>query len=163
MKTKSNIFLVFIGLVFIILASCAGREVYPGFHHIENGKWHRDSLLRFTIDSLGPFPGREYKVTIELTTNRGYHYRDLWLLVDQDLSDSLVHTDTLHYYLADEYGRWLGASAGGLNQLSLPYRSFMLRDSTYHYRLAIRHTMEDKMLRGVEKVGIKLVEVNRNY
>lgn len=104
-----------------------------------------------------PAPNAEYEVTIELTTNRSYPYRDLWLQIDQDLTDSLVRIDTLRCLLANEYGRWLGGSAGGLNQLSLAYRSFLPRDSVSHYRLAIRHAMDDERLRGVEKVGIKLV------
>ena len=99
---------------------------------------------------------------MELTTNRSYPYRDLWLQIDQDLTDSLVRSDTLRYLLADEYGKWLGSGAGGLNQLSLPYRSFIPRDSVYSYQLTIRQIMDDELLRGVEKVGIKLVETNGN-
>lgn len=160
MRTKSNIFSIFAGLLFALLGSCSGGEVYSRFHHIENGKWYRDSLLVFTIDSL--IPTSEYEVTIELTTNRSYPYRDLWLQIDQDLTDSLVRTDTLRCLLADEHGKWLGSGAGGLNQLSLSYRSFIPRDSVYNYQLTIRQAMDNELLRGVEKVGIKLVEAHGN-
>jgi gliding motility-associated lipoprotein GldH len=160
--TKRNIFAVFAGLLFITLAACSGGEVYSRFHHIGDGKWRRDSLLVFTLDSLNLAPGATYNVIVELTTNRGYPYRDLWLQIEQDLTDSLVRTDTLRYLLADEYGKWLGSGAGGLNQLSMPYRSFMPRDSVYNYRLAIRQIMADDLLRGVEKVGIKVVEADRS-
>ncbi len=73
-----------------------------------------------------------------------------------------MRTDTLRYFLADEYGKWLGGSVGGLTQFSLPYCSFNLRDSVCHYRLSVRHAMDDEILRGVEKVGIKLNRVNGN-
>ncbi|WP_158602508.1 gliding motility lipoprotein GldH [Proteiniphilum sp. X52] len=158
MRTKSNISILFAGLFFTLLASCSGKEVYSRFHHIENGKWCRDSVLVFEIDSLARPYGAGYDVTVELTTNRGYLYRDLWLLIDQNLTDSLVRTDTLHCLLADEYGKWLGSGAGGLNQLSLPYRTFIPRDSVYNYRLMIRQGMDEDQLRGVEKVGIKIIE-----
>ena len=158
MRTKSDAFILFAGLFFTILASCSGEEVYSRFHHIQNGKWYRDSVLVFEIDSLAPPSGAGYDVTVELTTNRGYLYRDLWLLIDQDLTDSLVHTDTVHCLLADEYGKWLGGGAGGLNQLSLPYRTFIPRDSVYNYRLIIRQAMDEDQLRGVEKVGVKIIE-----
>lgn len=131
--------------------------MYSCFHHIENGKWYRDSVLVFTIDSLISTAGHGYDVTVELTTNHSYPYRDLWLQIDQDLTDSLVRTDTLRCLLADEHGRWLGSGTGGLSQLSLYYRSFIPRDSVYHYRLTIHQIMEDEILRGVEKVGIKVV------
>ncbi|SFL10553.1 gliding motility lipoprotein GldH [Proteiniphilum acetatigenes] len=160
MRTKSNIFILFAGLFFTILASCSGKEVYSRFHHIENGKWYRDSVLIFAIDSLVPSSGAGYDVTVELTTNLSYPYRDLWLLIDQNLTDSLAHTDTLRCLLADEYGKWLGGGAGGLNQLSLPYRTFIPRDSVYNYRLTIRQGMDEDQLRGVEKVGIKIIETS---
>ena len=162
MRTKSDVFSIFVGLLSIVLASCSEKEGYSCFHHIENGKWYRNSPLVFTIDSLTPSQGTGYEVTVELTTNRSYPYRDLWLQIEQDLTDSLIRTDTLRCLLADEYGRWLGSGIGGLNQLSLPYRSFIPRDSMYHYRLTIRQAMGDELLRGVEKVGIKLVEVRSN-
>jgi gliding motility-associated lipoprotein GldH len=157
-RTMSNIFLVFTGLLFAIFASCSGKEVYSRFHHLEGGKWCRDSVLVFTMDSLEYSSDAEYMVTVELTTNRSYPYRDLWLIIDQNLTDSLVCTDTLRLLLADEHGKWLGGGVGGLNQLSLPYRSFIPtpRDSMHHYRLTIRHGMDEELLRGVEKVGIKM-------
>jgi gliding motility-associated lipoprotein GldH len=157
-KTKRNIFLAFTGLLFITLAACSGGEVYARFHHIENGKWRRDSQFVFTLDSLNPAPNATYNVIVELTTNRSYPYRDIWLQIDQNLTDSLVRTDALQHLLADENGKWMGSSAGGLNHYSLPYRSFAPRDSVYDYRLTIRQAMRDELLRGVEKVGIKVVE-----
>lgn len=164
MRTKSNIFSLFAGLLFTLLISCSGGETYSRFHHIENGKWYRDSFLVFTIDSLTPSLGIGFDVTIELTTNHSYPYRNLLLEIDQNLTDPIIRTDTLRFLLADEHGRWLGSGAGGLNQLSLPYRSFVPapRDSMHQYRLIIRQAMEDNPLRGVEKVGVKLVEVNWN-
>jgi gliding motility-associated lipoprotein GldH len=163
-KTKHDIFRVLAGLLFTVLVSCSGGEDYSCFHHIKNGKWCRDSLLVFTIDSLIHSPGAIYDVTVELTINRGYPYRDLWLQIDQNLTDSHVRTDTLRYLLADEYGKWLGSGAGGLNHFSLPCRSFMPRDSVYNYRLTVRHAMDDDLLQGVEKVGIKIAEADAdNY
>lgn len=160
MITKSNIFLLCIGLFSASLSSCSEGEAYSHFHHLEKGKWHRDSLLVFSIDSVITF-GTAYDVTVELTTNHGYPYRNLWLLVDHNLADSLIRTDTLRCLLANEHGKWLGSGAGGLNQLSLTYRSFIPRDSVYNYRLVIRHGMDGTLLRGVEKVGIKLFESDK--
>ena len=164
MRTTSNLFPLFTGLLVALLISCTGGETYSRFHHIENGKWYRDSSLLFTIDSLSPPLGTDYDVTVELTTNHGYPYRNLLLEIDQNLTDTIVHTDTLRLLLADEHGRWLGSGAGGLNQLSFPYRSFRSasRDSLSRYTLTIRQTMEDNPLKGVEKVGIRLVETNKN-
>lgn len=159
-RTKSNILSIFTGLVFIVLSSCADGDRYTRFHHIENGMWHNDSSLVFSIDSVSFVPETAYDVTIELTTNRSYPYRDIWLVIDQDLTGTAVRTDTLKALLANENGKWLGSGVGGLNQFSLPFLSFTPRDSTYHYRLTIRQGMHINPLRGVEKVGVKVVEAN---
>lgn len=141
-----------------MLASCSGGEAYTHYYHINDGKWCRDSVLVFAIDSLTHPLGKSYDVTVELTINRAYPYRDLWVVVNQDLTDSIVHADTIRYLLADEYGKWLGGGTGGLNQFSFPFLSFIPRDSVFHYRLTIRQVMDDKLLQGVEKVGIKIVD-----
>ena len=148
------------GLLFSFLLSCAEGEAYYRFHHIDKGKWYRDSTLVFRMDSIALHPAKKYDVTIEISTNRAYPYRDLWVQIDQNLTDTLFRSDTLHYRLADDYGRWLGSGAGGLNQLSLPYLSSVPLDTTYPYAVHIRQTMTDDPLTGVEKVGVKVVAVN---
>ncbi|MEN6588900.1 MAG: gliding motility lipoprotein GldH [Proteiniphilum sp.] len=148
------------GLLFSSLLSCAEGEVYYRFHHIENGRWYRDSTLVFSMDSVALHPAKRYDVTIEITTNRAYPYRDLWVQINQNLTDTLFRSDTLHYRLADDYGRWLGSGAGGLNQLSLPYLSSVPLVTTCPYAVHIRQTMTDDPLAGIEKVGVKVVAVN---
>ncbi len=142
----------------VFLLSCSKGETYYRFHHTDNGKWHRDSVFVFPLDSFSVLPGSHYEVTVELTTNRGYPYRDLWLRIDEVLRDSTVRIDTLRCLLADEHGRWLGNGVGGLNQLSLPYRTFVPRDSGYLHSFKLRHCMGDTELKGVEKVGIRIID-----
>lgn len=148
-------FLFFV-LLLSVLTSCAEDEVYYHFHHISGGKWYHDSRLTFRIDTLELLPSKRYDVAIEITSNRSYPYRDLWMQISHDFTDTLFHTDTLHYRLADEYGRWLGNGAGGLNQLSLPYLSSIMPDTIRSHALYIRQIMNDDPLGGVEKIGVKV-------
>lgn len=143
------------------LASCSGGEVYYHFHHIDQAKWQRDNVLIFTMDSALFQSDKEYNLSIELSTNPGYPYRDLWLKVDHNLTDTVFHTDTLHITIADEQGIWLGSGVGGIHQLSSPYLGQLypsLRDSITGYRVIIGQLMHDNPLKGVEKVGLKIVE-----
>ncbi len=159
MTARRNFF-VGMACLLLVLTSCADSEVYYRFHHLEKGKWYQDSVLVFTIDSALLHPGNPYSLFIELTTNRGYSYRDLWLRVDHNLTDTLFHSDTLHVEVSDEQGRWLGSGAGGLNQLSVPYLKHVhpaVRDSVTGYRVMIRQTMSDNPLQGVEKIGLKVI------
>ena len=159
-RMRRSIRFLLTGLLFTSLLSCAEGEVYYRFHHIGKGRWYRDSTIVFSIDSVGLHPAKRYDVTLEITTNRAYPYRDVWMLVNQNLTDTLFRSDTLHYRLADDYGRWLGSGAGGLNQLSLPYLSSVHLVTPYPYKVLIRQIMTDDPLTGIEKVGIKVVAVH---
>lgn len=161
MRSRNNILFLVAGLLFSSLISCAEGEVYYRFHHIEKGKWYRDSSLIFTMDSLKIRGGATYDVTIEISSGYLYPYRNLWLQIDHNLADSLFRSDTLQYRLANENGQWLGSGVGGLNQLSLPYLSSLPLDTAQHYWLSIRQMMSDDPLIGIEKVGVKVKEVNK--
>lgn len=148
-------------LLLFTLASCSKGEMYYRYHHVQHGKWHRDSSLLFAIDPVALQPGRPYGLSIELSFNNAYPYQDLWLLVEHNLTTSPFHADTLHVKVADERGRWLGTGVGGLHQLSIAYPHVVrptTRDSTTGYRVTVAHYMDDNPLKGVEKVGLKLVQ-----
>src|SRR5690554_1068971 len=103
--------------------------------------------------------GKQYSFTIELSSNRSYPYRDLWLDVGHNLTDTLFHVDTLRVMLMDEQGKWMGSGVGGLNQFSVPYLlnlSPVARDSVTGYTIWIKQVMGDNPLHGVEKVGLKV-------
>lgn len=161
MRTRNNILISVAGVLFLLLLSCSKGELYYRYHHIEKGKWYRDSTLIFTMDSLDIPAGRRYDVTIEISSAHIYPYRNLWVQIDHNLADTLLQSDTLHYLLADEHGKWLGSGVGGLNQLSLPFLSSIPLERAHHYRLTIKQVMNDDPLTGIEKVGLKVMEVNR--
>ena len=148
-------------LLLIVSASCSKGEVYYRFHHLQHGKWHRDSSLLFAVDSTVLQPGKPFSLSIELSFNNSYPYQDFWLRVEHNLTDPFFRSDTLYVKVADERGRWLGSGVGGLHQLSIacPYVVRpTARDSTTGYRVTMAHYMDDNPLKGVEKVGLKLVQ-----
>ena len=160
MRTRNNILFFVAGVLLLLLASCSDGEVYYRFHHIDKGKWYRDSTLRFTMDSLDTRAGVAYDVTIEISSGHIYPYRNIWLQINHNLTDTLLRSDTVQYRLADDHGKWLGSGAGGLNQLSLPFLTSIPLDTAHHYRLAIAQVMNDDPLTGIEKVGLKVMEVS---
>lgn len=160
MRATHNIVLISAAVLLTILTACAEGEVYYRFHQIGKGQWFRDSTLVFTMDSLDLPPGVRYDVTIELTTSGVYPYRDLWLQIDHNLADTVFHRDTMHYQLADGYGKWLGSGVGGLHQLSLPFLSAVSLDRSRKYKLGIGQIMNDDPLTGIEKAGLKVMATN---
>lgn len=152
---RSNRLLVFFAVLFFF-PSCYRGEDYYSFRQIGSSNWSRQTVLEYFLDSLPVDPGKRYDVWIEIVSSKRYPYRNLWLGICQNLSDTVFRNDTLEIELADKYGKPFGRGAAGLYQLSLPYKTGILLDSVRSYRIALRHEMKEDTLRGVEKVGIKV-------
>lgn len=145
-------------LFFPFLSSCTEGEEYYFYNHIKESKWFSDSVLLFHLDSVRFNPQIEYSFSLELATTGLYPYREIWLEITHNLTDTIMQTDTLKHELTDDYGRWLGGGSGGINQSSLQIINNVHLDSARVYNLSINHLMSDNPLNGVEKVGIKIIQ-----
>jgi len=157
MRNRARYFIAI--LMVILFSSCNRGEIFYRFQHIPQGKWYTDNAVVFLMDSLDFRQDRKYQVFIELSANKTYPYRDLWLFVEHNLTDSGFGRDSVHLFLVDEFGRRLGSGVGGLRQLSIPFLTDIPLDTVQVYMLRIRHGMVDNPLRGIEKVGVKVVEL----
>ena len=151
-----NRFLSALLLVAALLSSCHEGEVYYRFHPITNGSWSKETSLDFRLDSLRVSPGRRYDISLEIVNSSQYPYQNLWLLVQQNVTDTLSTTDSIEIKLADAHGKWQGSGSAGLYQLSIPYKTGIALDSARAYLIRIRHGMKNDALKGVEKVGVKV-------
>jgi gliding motility-associated lipoprotein GldH len=155
---RNNIFYSFVFLFAILFLSCNGGEIFYRFHHISQGQWRTNDMAVFTMDSLDFRQDKKYIISIELSVNSTYPYRDLWLIVEHNLTDSVFRRDTVQTFLVDEFGKRLGSGIGGLRQLSMPFLLNIVPDTAQVYEVIIKHGMRDNPLRGIEKVGVKVVE-----
>jgi gliding motility-associated lipoprotein GldH len=136
--------------------SCNKQEIYYRFHEIKNVEWAQDDTLFFDIDSTLYELDRPYRLSIEVTNNVNYPYRNIWFFMQTDIDSDSVFTDTSkQFQLADEFGKWKGSGFGSLFQTSLPAGDIVFRQKR-NYRIKIEHGMRDEPLKGIEKVGIKI-------
>ncbi len=141
----------------VLLFSCGESEEYYAFKYISDGRWSKDSVLCLQFDSLRLNSSDVYHVDIEIIHNKSYPYQDLWLLIGNNLQDSILQYDTLKCLVNDQYGRWLGSGGSGLHQVSVSYKkNISVQDSVKNYCFFIRQFMRDDPLLGVEKIGVKM-------
>ena len=160
-KTKkvSSSTLYFVATLLVIaLSSCNRGEMFYRFQHIPHGSWQTGEAVVFTMDSLDFRTDGKYQVFIELSTNNTFAYRNLQLFVEHNLVDPFFCRDTLQLALIDEFGRRLGSGVGGLRQLSIPLFTNITLDTAQVYEIRIEHGMERNPLRGVERVGVMVIE-----
>lgn len=153
---KNNSFIILVLL--LIFSSCGERETYLRFQELENSDWAIDQTLVFNLDSVNIKPDVPYDISIELTNNVNYPYRNLWLSISLEENDSIVIERDVQFILADEYARWTGAGFGSLFQSSHPLRQKKIFTTTSNLSIYIRHKMQDEKLHGIERVGIKIKE-----
>ena len=164
------------------LAACHTDTVYHVYHPVSENGWSKQDTLTYTLsDSLKTGC---YQLEVDIRHTEAYPYRDIWLelaferrkpqqqlAVTSELEDSLdmnepdIPTDsmmwvrdTLHFYLADEQGRWLkGGTIGSLYQFSAPARPFCLNEKDGK-TFRIIHIMKDNPLQGIHDIGLRLFQ-----
>ena len=155
---KNNVLVFTLLLLLFIVSSCGRREAYYQFRELKNGDWAIDQTLLFEIDSATVTPDIAYDISIELTNNVDYPYRNFWISMEVVDGDSMRSEKEIEFVLADEYGKWQGAGFGSLYQSSHTVFERLVFDEGESYKVYIRHKMQDKKLHGIEKVGIKIKE-----
>ncbi len=146
--------LLFIAFTLFASVSCHNDAVYFKYQTIQGNGWNKDSTCGFDVQI--DKPEHAYNVYVN-TRNRGeYPYQNLWLFIKQITPDSIVTNDTIEFYLADEFGKWLGKGVGSAFNMPVLYRQNFKFQQKGVYRFEIQHGMRDSVLVGLNDVGIKV-------
>lgn len=131
------------------------------YAEMKGGQWKQNDTLFFTIDSTDIEVGISYDLSLEVTNNISYPYSNIWFFVQSDFqNDSIFAHTAKEYQLADEYGKWEGSGFGSLYQLSCPFERVIFKERR-NYHIKIEHGMRDEPLIGIEKVGVKLISIEK--
>jgi gliding motility-associated lipoprotein GldH len=145
-----DLFLIFCAL---LLVACSRQELFCHFQVIEEGIWHRDSIMRFEVavsDTLSPCD-----ISIALRNSDRYPYKNIWLFVSIQKPSGELRRDTIECQLADNYGKWYGKGIS-LYELSIPYETGFTYPQSGVYIYTIAHAMRDDFLTGVSEVGLQV-------
>lgn len=129
----------------LITASCQDNTIYHTYHPVNAHGWERTDTLVYTLPD--PMPVSEScTFEIGIRHNDSYHYRDLWLAMDND---------TLHLYLADSIGNWKGSGIGNTRLFTDTIRPARSTQDTLR-EIRIRHIMQDTPLTDIRDIGIRI-------
>ena len=156
MANRFTLFLVVLAVLFVALSCNQDEEAYYKFLPIPQNEWTKHHDITFLLDSSANIATSRYTISLELVHNISYPYKNLYLLVDYTLQDSILLQDTVECVLVDGAGRWEGSGNGATRQLSVPYKTNFRIDTALHNEIVIRHAMQDLNLKGIEKIGLKV-------
>lgn len=149
---KGQIILLFL----FLLTACQKSTLYHSYQPVPNTGWQRNDTLFYPLNSS--LNTGYYEIQIGIRHLESYPYRDIWLEMSHNLQDSTsFQKDTLHLYLADEWGNWYGNGIGGLLQYTEEQvLRIHLQEKNNHPSFRIVHLMNDSLLKSVYDVGIQL-------
>ena len=133
--------------IFLILA-CQNNTYYHSYQPINPMGWQKNDTILFSLDSTITHD-KTFELQLGIRHKDSYPYRDLWLTINQD---------TVHIYLADTIGHWIGSGIGELRHLTkyIPFKPE--QDSVKELRII--HIMQDNPLIGIHNIGISIQKKN---
>ena len=140
-----NIYLsIFWLLSSLLTLACQNHTYYHSYQPIESMGWYKNDTLLFSLDSVIT-NGNTYELQLGIRHKDSYLYRDLWLTINQD---------TVHIYLADSIGHWMGSGIGELRHFTKRIPIKVQEDSIKELRII--HIMQDNPLVGIHDVGVSI-------
>lgn len=157
-KNKAMMFIIAFALLFTY--GCGDDNlVCAEFANINDCGWAKDDVKKIEIipiDSVN-FSNHENRCNVILTLryNSDYEYKNIWLETMSETSTTKIETDTIELLLVDCQGKWEGKGYGGMYELSdTILRNISIDDFK---SVKIRHIMTDSLLKGIENVGIIVI------
>lgn len=150
--------LIFIAL---LLASCNRGTVYNQFQSIEGNRWHKDSVISFTIPSTDTVQKNNIYVT--LRNNKDYEFSNLFLIVGIRFPNNYQIVDTLEYEMTTPEGRFLGTGMSDVKENKLEYKTNVTFSLAGDYDLSVQQAMRKtrdieglQYLNGITDVGVQI-------
>ena len=143
----------------LILSSCVNSDniIYSNFKSIDVDGWSNSQYLEFQLDSIAD-GGVVVDVLLVVRHSENYDFESLCLVKEEVISNCDVRTDTIEIRLADSEGRLMGRGHNGLYEVvDTLHSSVKIEDN---YLLSISHGMREKLIVGVNDIGIIIRKQN---
>lgn len=161
-RIKCNL-LYFIAALFVasfFCLSCTEKNVvYNESCSFPNSSWNMAEKATFNVSISDT--SDYYRLGILVRNDGNYPYQNLWLFVDCTTPDSIVVSDTVQFFLCDDYGRWIGSSSiGSLYTTVFLYQDSVKFNKSGDYTYSITQAMRNDLLYGISDVGLKVVSLS---
>lgn len=155
LQKKIKVFCAFTITLFFV--SCAGNDVYFQYHEVASDGWSMDSTYVYDVNIADS--SANYNVYVNVRNRGEYPHQNLWLFVKKISQDSIVVTDTINFYLADQRGKWLGSGVGSVFEMPVLYQQNIRFPKAGNYRYELSHGMRDSVLIGINDIGLRVEKV----
>ena len=145
-------------LLCVVVACNRSGVVFNDSVRLQHPTWHKDSVVSFDVNIEDTT--LMYESGILVRNSGDYDYQNIWLFVTEIAPDSTCRRDTIQYYLADNYGRWLGSGIGSLYTNLYYYKEEVRYSQVGTYTYIIEQAMREDELSGITNIGLQIAEKN---
>ena len=150
-----------LALAALMLASCNRGVVYNQFKPLDGNRWHKDSVISFTIPSSDTI--QKNNIYLTLRNNKDYEFSNLFLIVGIRFPNNYQIVDTLDYEMTTPEGRFLGTGMSDVKENKLEYKTNVTFSLVGDYDLSIQQAMRKtrdieglEYLNGITDVGVQI-------
>ena len=160
----------FMGILFTFLIafstqSCTNNIIFDDYKSISKSKWHKDSIIRFNINSIDTLS--KNNIYVNIRNNKTYEFSNLFLIVGIHFPDNYQIVDTLEYEMTDADGRFLGDGISDILENKLEYKTNVSFPVKGNYQIQVQHAMRKSQnvegliyLIGIEDIGVAIEKIN---
>jgi len=149
---RYNIFLIITSL--FLVTSCDRNGVFEKNIDTENSIWNMTDIAKFGVTINDTISYHNIFINIRNTTD--YPNSNLYLFIKTVAPTGASQLDTLEYFIADEYGKWLGKGFGQLRDNRFPYKQNIRFSSKGNYQFEVQQAMRTDQLKGIASVGLRI-------
>lgn len=146
--------IVYLSVIFLLLFnfSCNNSIIYYDEIEDEDGIWniHETYSFQANIHDLS----QTFDVLINLKLKKDFLTENLWVFITTKSPSNTIQTDTILYYISDEYGKWYGEEKRKYIDYKLMYKPMIRFPEKGDYNFTILHGMREKDLPQIQSVAL---------
>ncbi len=157
MKIERNLSNWFIVLLLFFIASCDPNQVYEENKELTNYSWHKDSLVKFSVniqDTINP-----HNIYVNVRNTSQYKMQNLFLFITTTSPNGSSLRDTFECYLADKRGKWTGSGWGDIYDNQFLYKQNIRFPVSGNYTFEYVQAMRTDKLKYITDIGLRIEQV----
>jgi len=147
---------IFSLLITATFFSCNINVVSSEFREISNVGWHKDSVFSFEFNITDTLA--TYEIVVATRNTDDFPRQNLWLGFELVKNSKTLSTDTMEFFLSDDYGKWRGRGVGSYFDNEFIYKQNVTFYKSGKHSYNLRHIMRFEEIKGLEYLGLKILK-----
>ena len=148
--------IVFIIFISLISSSCYNKSLYNNYYSFDDQIWHMDSSIVFNFNS---FESTDINLNLSISYTNGYPYQNFYTSYSLlDSSKKIIKSEMVEFQLFEKkYGYPMGSGIFKNFTVDSLITNINSINKNSDYTLLVKHSMRDKKLNGIDKIGVEFI------